>query len=108
MQNRRDELDLLLHPLREVCRLLVLPLGQPHPLQPAVDTLIRYIAWHVLERSEIAKLVDYLHLLIEAPLLGEIPDPVLKMRDLRCEISWPFSRCHFGPLSLIKVIFDRA
>src|SRR5687767_11214274 len=65
MENGRDELDLLLHPLGEVCRLFHFPLAESHPLEPKIHPFIGFTTGDALQRGEVTELIDDLHFLIK-------------------------------------------
>ena len=76
VQQRGDELDLLLHALGELFGLLVDGLGDLHALAPVVGTLAAVGGVEAVKLAEEDELVEDLHLLVEAALLGQIADAV--------------------------------
>ena len=79
MNDRGDELDLLLHALRELLDLLVQPGTELHVVEPLVDALARGLLPDALDRGEEVEVIDDLHAAVEAALLGQIPDLVLSL-----------------------------
>ena len=73
MQDRGDELDLLLVALGELLGTPVGHLGDAEPLQPAERRLARLVRWLAVERGEVDELVEHAHPRIEPALLGQIP-----------------------------------
>src|SRR5882762_4697402 len=76
VQHRRNELHLLLHPLRQLVDAAQSPLGQAEPLEPCLGPLARpppVDAFHLAQEDEH---VEHPHLAIQAALLREIADPL--------------------------------
>src|SRR5438552_2827605 len=75
VDDRRDELDLLLHALRELVHLLFQPLAKLELLDPLADAPAGVFAGDFFDRREKKEMVQDLHLPVEAALLREITDP---------------------------------
>src|SRR6266403_3130762 len=76
VEHRRDELDLLLHPLRELVDAAQSPLGEAQSLEPCLGPLARpppVDAFHLAQEDEH---VEHPHLAVQAALLREIADPL--------------------------------
>ena len=71
-----DELDLLLHAFGELFGLFVEDVGDLHALGPLVGALGRRDGGETVELAEEDELVEDLHLLVEAALLGQVADAV--------------------------------
>jgi len=80
VQQRADELHLLLHAPRELVHLRQPPvaLGRPElePLEPFVDPLVGHARRYPLELREEPQHAPHLHLLVQPALLREVADPV--------------------------------
>ncbi len=76
MQQRGDELDLLLHSLRELFGLLVDRIENLHALAPDMRALGRGDGVKPVQLPQKDELVKHLHLLVEAALFRQITDPV--------------------------------
>ncbi len=76
MQQRRNELDLLLHPLRKLFGLLLDRLGNLHALAPRQRPLPRLRLAQPMQLPQEHQLVDHLHLLVQPALFRQIPHPV--------------------------------
>ena len=74
MQQRRDELNLLLHALGEVFGLLGNRLGDLQLLTPVASAFFGQGCVDVVELAEENELVEHVHLLVEAALLRQIAD----------------------------------
>src|ERR1041384_1323189 len=74
VQQRADELDLLLHPLGEILHPLHGPVGDAEALQPLPGLLPRRAPRDALRFSEEGEMIAHPHLLVEAALLGEVAD----------------------------------
>ncbi len=87
VQERADELDLLLHAARELLDARVPPVlsaaREREPLEPALDAAVCLAPAYALERGEKAKDAAHLHLLVETALFREITDAIAD-RDRRC------------------------
>ena len=88
VDERADELHLLLHAAREL-----VDLGEPpvllgrlevEALHPVLDALVRVLAGHALELGEELQHPADLHLLVEAALLGQVADAVGDAGRSRC------------------------
>src|SRR6476659_8556743 len=75
----RDELDLLLHPLRELIHFLLEPRLQLEFLGPVGDPLPRVFAGNLLDRRQKEEVVEHVHLPVEPALLGQVADPILSL-----------------------------
>ena len=84
VEQRADELHLLLHSARELVDLgeppILLRSLEREPLQPLVDAPVGLAPAHALELGEKFQHPPHLHLAVESALLGEIAEP---LRDLR-------------------------
>ena len=76
VQHAGEELDLLLHALRELLTLLVGDVAELDRLQPALYTRLEDSAWHTLESPDVHEKGRDLHLLVDAALFGQVSDPV--------------------------------
>ena len=74
MEDRGDELDLLLVALGELLRAAIGVLGDTEAGQPVADLLLCRLARHAVEAGEEDELVEDLHPRVEAALLGEVPE----------------------------------
>ena len=83
VDHRGDELHLLLHPLRQVLAALVLGLAERHPLQPPRTCCWMPAPLHALEPRHVEEELADAHLLVEAALLGQVADPVLRLERRR-------------------------
>src|SRR5436853_628585 len=77
---RSDELDFLLHSLRQFGALLIFPFRQLEFFQPIIDPLYCFRRIDASYSGEEEKLISNLHLLIESSLLGQISDSGLRFR----------------------------
>src|SRR6185437_1316388 len=76
MQQRCDELNLLLHALGELFGLLVEGLGNLQALAPVAGPLARSAFIQPVKLAEESELVEHLHLLVETALFRQIADTV--------------------------------
>ena len=74
MKQRGDELNLLLHALGKLLRLLVQRVGNLHAHGPRRGTLARLLRRQPMQLAEEDQLVDDLHFLVEAAFLGKVAD----------------------------------
>ena len=73
------ELHLLLHALRQFLAALVLDAAQVHLLEPRADARPQVGPVGVLEAGHVGEELADPHALVEAALLGEVADPVLRL-----------------------------
>ena len=80
VQQRGDELHLLLHAARELVDLGEAPVRSPpvsdEALEPVVDALVGVARLHALELGEEEQHAPHLHLLVEAALFRQVADAV--------------------------------
>jgi hypothetical protein len=80
VQQRADELHLLLHAARQLVDLRRAPvlLGrlEREPLEPRVDAAVGVLAADPLQFGEEAQHLAHLHLLVEPALLGQVADAI--------------------------------
>ena len=76
MEQRGDELNLLLHALGEFLRFLIERVGDFHARGPVDGALAGVFSGHAVQLAEEDELVEDLHLFVEAALLGQIADAV--------------------------------
>src|SRR3954470_21732384 len=80
VNQRRDELHLLLHTARELVDLRVAPIallrGETESLQPRVDALVSVAGFQSLELCEKSQHASHLHLPVEPTLFRQVPDAV--------------------------------
>jgi hypothetical protein len=76
VEDRGDELELLLHPLRQVLDAVVSAIGQVEPLEPVGDPGPGHAWPETLELGQKLKELLDPHPPVEPALLGEIADPV--------------------------------
>jgi hypothetical protein len=81
MDDRGDELHLLLHPLGEFLALLLCDILEPHTLEPPHGTPTCFGAVDALETGDVREERGDLHLAVHAALFGEIPDAVLRFES---------------------------
>jgi hypothetical protein len=74
VQQGGDELDLLLHAFGELFGLLEEGFGDLHALGPLDGALAGFGGGEAVEFAEEDKLVEDLHLLVEAALFGQVAD----------------------------------
>src|SRR3989442_5876691 len=74
VQQRRDELDLLLHPFGELVDAAQAPGAESHALQPRECARPRGTALDAPHLGEEDQYVQHPHLAVQPTLLGEIPD----------------------------------
>ena len=77
MNHRSDELNLLLHSLREFLCALVLPILQFQFAKPFIDALVRLFAADGLQLGKEAQLLADFHFLVQAALFLQVTDAVL-------------------------------
>src|SRR5690606_21033963 len=75
MHDGRDELHLLLHPLREILGASLRPVGEPQPVEPLPDPPSPLVSRESPDLTHEHQEVDDLHPPVDAPLLGEVADP---------------------------------
>ena len=80
MQQRGDELDLLLHALGKLFGLLLDGLGDLQPLAPDQRALARQRLRQPVQLAQEDELVEHLHLLVEAALFRQVADAVQRAR----------------------------
>src|SRR5215469_12253579 len=76
MQQCSDELDVLLHALRELFSLLVDRFSDLQALTPVARALARVSLVEPVKLAEEGELIEHLHLLVEAAFLGQIADAI--------------------------------
>src|SRR5882762_3094866 len=76
VQHRRNELHLLLHPLRQLIDTAQPPVGETQPCEPVARLLGRPPPVHPLHLAEKHQDIEHAHLAVQTPLLGEIADPL--------------------------------
>jgi len=74
VQNCRDELNLLLHTLRQIGDLPHPPVGEAESIEPGACLLTRDTPRHTLRFREKDQYVEHTHLRVQPALLGEVPD----------------------------------
>ena len=74
MQERGDELNLLLHALGKLFGLFRQGVGDLHAFSPLSGALARFLRRDPVQLAKEDQLVDDLHLLVEAALLGQVAD----------------------------------
>ena len=79
VDDRPEELDLLLHALAQLLGLLLEPWAEVHRVDPRREALQRGRLVDALDRREEEELVDDLHLPVEAALLGQVADALLEL-----------------------------
>ena len=72
MQDRRDQLDLLLVALRELIRSSLAELRDTEAVEPVKGLATRAVRCHAVERGEVDELIDHEHPRVEPAFLGEI------------------------------------
>src|SRR5215203_387240 len=83
VENGADELHLLLHALRQLLDLGFGPLGELHPLQPALDVGPELGPLEAADLAEEEELVHHRHPAVEPALLGQVADPPQILRRPR-------------------------
>src|SRR5882724_6532903 len=76
VQHGRDELHLLLHPLRQLIDAAQFPLGKSESLEPCLRSLARLPPVDALHLAEEDEHVEHAHLAVQSALLREIADPL--------------------------------
>src|SRR6266849_1878362 len=76
VQHGRDELHLLLHPLRQLIDAAQFPLGKSESLEPCLRSLARLPPVDALHFAEEDEHVEHPHLAVQPALLREIADPL--------------------------------
>src|SRR6267143_1047158 len=76
VQHRRNELDLLLHPLRQLIDASQSPVGETQPYEPVARLSARPPPVHAFHFAEKHLDIEHAHLAIQAPLLREVADPL--------------------------------
>jgi hypothetical protein len=79
LDDRPEELDLLLHPLRELFGLLREPGAQVHDVDPLLEAGEGGLLLDALDGGEEEELVDDGHLPVEPALFREVADPFLHL-----------------------------
>src|SRR6185295_18500012 len=74
VEHGADELHLLLHALRQLLDFLLRPLGEVHPLEPALDVRQGPRALQAADLGQEEELVERRHLAVEAAFLGQVAD----------------------------------
>ena len=75
VEDRRDELHLLLHPLRQIGHLAHAPVAEPQPVQPFDGLGAGGTSGHAFGLRQKHEHVKHAHLGVESALFGQIPDP---------------------------------
>ena len=82
VQHRRDELDLLLVPLRKLLGPPIRVLGDPEAGQPGERLALRAVGGVAVQRRVVDELVEDVHPRVQAALLGQIaPRPPRQLAD---------------------------
>ena len=72
VEDRRDELDLLLIALGQLLRPAIAELRDAQAGQPVERLTARSIRWQAVQRGEVGELVDHRHPRVKAALLGQV------------------------------------
>ena len=70
MEDGADELDLLLHPLRQIFDLVGSPLAKLETLEPRRGALLRLARTDAADGAQIDQVLEHLHLFVESALFG--------------------------------------
>ena len=89
VEHRGDELHFLLHPLRQRLHLLGRPFAEAEPLQPFLGAGAGQGSPDAADLAEEDELVEDLHLLVDAALLGQVADPAAAV-----EVGWAAEELH--------------
>src|SRR5215471_11567110 len=79
VNDRRDELDFLLHSFGQSVDFLVQPGTQLHLVQPVADARAGRLSRDLFDGGEEIEMVDDLHATVKSAFFGQIPDSVLRL-----------------------------
>ena len=78
MYHGSDELDLLLHSLRQLLGSLLFPIAELQFSEPPIDAHIGFLASNILQLGKETKLLADFHLLIKPALFRQVSDAILQ------------------------------
>ncbi len=81
VQQRGDELNLLLHALGQLFHFLLRPVADLQPLAPCQRALARFLLREIVQAAEKDQVIEHLHPLVEPALLGQIADAMRAAGD---------------------------